>query len=201
MEHGLQCFARLVRILLGPEAVAPAKLECGPQLCILGVLIRLSNKGYTCQPSADKVCRWLAIIDDVLEESKLPPSDAGKLAGKLAWGCSHMFRRFGRAMLRPIFDQNSRRDGRIDAQLGRALLWWRTVLESDLVEVKEWQPAQTSPVHLFCDASGKPPHLDAVLLADGKCLWTHSAPSPAVMSQFTQRMDNQIMGLELLAIS
>ena len=32
----------------------------------------------------------------------LLPGDASKLAGKLAWGCSHMFKRFARAMLRRV---------------------------------------------------------------------------------------------------
>ena len=51
----MQCFARLVRLLLGSDAVAEEKLECGPSLTVLGVLIELSNKGYTCQPARDKV--------------------------------------------------------------------------------------------------------------------------------------------------
>lgn len=74
----------------------------------------------------------------------LLPGDASKLAGKLAWGCSHMFKRFARAMLRwvllaspffdalqccnrPIFDQKTRRDGRMSAELVQALGWWLKV--------------------------------------------------------------------------
>ena len=145
MEHGLQCFARLVRILLGPGAIAEGKLECGAELVILGVCIRLSDKGYRCQPSADKVWRWIAIIDSALAAGKLPQGDASKLAGKLAWGCAQLFHRFGRAMLRPIFDQKSRRDGHIDSQLRRALQWWRKVLVLDLSEVREWRPPVDPP--------------------------------------------------------
>jgi len=55
MEHGLQCFARLVRLLLGGEALAEDKLECGHSLVILGVRVELSSKGYKCMPASEKV--------------------------------------------------------------------------------------------------------------------------------------------------
>jgi hypothetical protein len=37
MEHALQCLARLIRVLLGPTAVALNKLACGRTLDVLGV--------------------------------------------------------------------------------------------------------------------------------------------------------------------
>jgi len=54
---------------------------------------------------------------------------------------------------------------------------------------------------MFCDAAGSPAHLAAVLLMDGQTYFTHAAPSQKVMKAFYHRRDNQIMGLELLAIS
>ena len=39
MEHALSCLARLIRILLGPLAVADKKLECGHGLVVLGVRV------------------------------------------------------------------------------------------------------------------------------------------------------------------
>jgi hypothetical protein len=123
LEHALQVFARLVRILLGPEAIAEQKLECGPSLCVLGVDIAIGKRGFKCRPAVKKVDRWIRMIDEALEAAKLlpgtyllrvcagtPPPDpilscggagvASKLAGKLSWGCSQLFRRLGRAMLR-----------------------------------------------------------------------------------------------------
>ena len=64
-----------------------------------------------------------------------------------------------------------------------------------------WQQADTYEVHMFCDAAGSPAHLAAVLLMDGQTYFTHAAPSQKVMKAFYHRRDNQIMGLELLAIS
>ena len=121
LEHALQVFARLVRILLGPEAIAEQKLECGPSLCVLGVDIAIGKRGFKCRPAVKKVDRWIHMIDVALEADKLLPGIyflrvrtgtpppilccggagvASKLAGKLSWGCSQLFRRLGRAMLR-----------------------------------------------------------------------------------------------------
>ena len=37
MQHALECVARLIRVLLGPTAVAEDKLACGMKLDVLGV--------------------------------------------------------------------------------------------------------------------------------------------------------------------
>ena len=104
-------------------------------------------------------------------------------------------------MLRPLFDQKSRRDGRIDDNLRRALHWWLHVLRIGLAEVRVWGMPEQCPVNLFCDARGQPPHLAAILFCDGQRTFTHMKPPAAVLEQFKRRKDNQIMGLELLAIS
>ncbi len=107
MEHGLGCFARLVRILLGAGAVAERKMEFGPWLCILGIDLLLSNAGFQCLPSADKAKRWTEILLEAVAELHLPPGLSSKVAGKLSWGCTQLFHRIGRAMLRPFFDQRT----------------------------------------------------------------------------------------------
>ena len=115
----MQCFARLVRLLLGKAAIAADKLEHGLSLCILGIHVDMSPKGFSLMPSKSKVrcivfcarlcrvwggtgqvVRWMAMIRNALELKRLWPGTAKKLAGKLAWGSAHMFRQFGRAMLR-----------------------------------------------------------------------------------------------------
>ena len=75
------------------------------------------------------------------------------------------------------------------------------VLESGLCERRGWDAEQRPPVHLFCDASGAPAHLGAVLFNDDNCFFTHFVPPAELMAQFRRRKDNQIMGLELLSIS
>ena len=148
---------------------------------------------------------------------RLLPGDASKLAGKLSWGCSNAFKRFGRAMLRlvvglvrkplvcvfcrPLFDQVCRKDGSVDVELEAALEWWYKVLELNICELRPWEIPISQPVHLFVDASGSPPYLGAVAFYKGEAWFTHMAPSRKMMEHFRSRGDNQIMGLELLAIS
>ena len=201
MEHASQCFARLVCVLLGKGAVAESKLVFGRELSILGVDVSLSWRGYKCRPTPDKVLKWIRTIEAALWTMKLSAGDASKLAGRLSWGSAHMFSRFGRAMLRPLYDQKTRRDGKICAELRRALSWWLAVLQMGIVEEHAWAPPGGRPVHLFCDASGCPAHLGAVVYVDDECFWTHMAPGFELVSRFQSRRDNQIMGLELLAIS
>ena len=89
----------------------------------------------------------------------------------------------------------------MSGELRRALTWWIQILKSNLCEKRSWTNSRSEPVHLFCDASGSPAHLGAVLLIDNKCYFTHYVPPAAVVNGFRRRSDNQIMGLELLAIS
>ena len=202
MEHATNCFARLVRIFLGNDAIAEKKLDFGPELVILGIEIKMGRRGFRYRPSSDKVARWSRTLDACLEPgARLMPGQASKLAGQLAWGGAQLFNKLGRAMLRPIFDQKTRRDGRISADLRRALQWWKDVLSLDLAEVRLWSAPNRQIAHLFCDAAGAKPALGAVLFVDGQCLWTSMETPESVIRKFRVRKDKQIMGLELLAIS
>ena len=99
--------------------MADEKCEVGESLVVLGVEVQMSQKGYSFRPAADKVwgvvwgvccdllCllsvqveKWLRLINDALEQQKLLPGTAMKLAGKLYWGTSCAFKRLGRAMIR-----------------------------------------------------------------------------------------------------
>ena len=104
-------------------------------------------------------------------------------------------------MLRPIFDQKSRRDGKVGPELERALRWWLAVLRERIREKRKWQQDFPQALHLFCDARGSPPHLAAVLFDGHQCLFTQMAPPEQTLAQFKRRSDSQIVGLELLAIS
>ena len=218
MKHALQCVARLVRALLGQSAIAEKKLACGKKLDILGIMVDLSRNGFKCRPTQQKAHAWQASLQEglahllialglrascqaALDNNRLRPGDASKLAGKLSWGGANMFRKLGRAMLRPIFDQKTRRDGQLNPELRGALQWWIEVLQRRLAERRSWESSGQQPIHLFCDASGSPPHLGAVLLHEDGCFYTHLKPGGKLLSMFKPRKDNQIMGLELLSIS
>ena len=100
----MHIFARLVRCLLGPSAVAAAKLQFGLPLLILGLDIHVDNRGLLCAPDDKKIEKWIKIIEEALTSGHFTPAQAGKLAGALCWAASHMFKRSGRAMLRPLFN-------------------------------------------------------------------------------------------------
>ena len=57
MQHALDCFVRLVKIFLGPEAISD-KVSCGAKLVVLGIEIDITERGFQCRPSADKVEKW-----------------------------------------------------------------------------------------------------------------------------------------------
>jgi len=104
VEHAMQAFARLVRVLLGTEAIADRKLEFGASLVVLGVHVWPSAAGFALRPEKAKVLKCVACIKEALHEGVLQPGCAQKLAGRLSWATQYLFRRVGRAMLRPIFD-------------------------------------------------------------------------------------------------
>ena len=104
-------------------------------------------------------------------------------------------------MLRPIFDQKTRRDGAMTPELSIGLEWWDEVFDKQVAELRDWKEEYSPPVHLFCDASGQPPYLGAVLFIDGMCWYTHMKVTDDILERFKRRRDNQIMGLELLSIS
>ena len=116
-------------------------------------------------------------------------------------GASRMFFKLGRAMLQPIFAQQRRHTRAMNDSLPRALNWWLQVFDLDIVDKRSWTAAASAPIHLFCDASSSPAHLGVVAFIDNEILWSHMAPSGALLRNFAHREDKQIMGLELLAIS
>ena len=82
-EHAMYCFARLVRILLGPTSVAPTKLSFGMPLEILGLGIAVDVDGISCWPSPDKVAKWSSVISSALSVGLMRHGEASKLAGAL----------------------------------------------------------------------------------------------------------------------
>eukprot|EP00969_Alexandrium_andersonii_P332646 14700534-Alexandrium_andersonii.AAC.1 len=104
-------------------------------------------------------------------------------------------------MLRPLFSQqySPRPGGGLGRMLTLALRWWARVLRMRLARVVPTEPVRDT-VHLFCDAAGHPSRIAAVLLDAGEWSFTDAEPPGAVRDAFITRADEQIMGLELLAI-
>ena len=198
MEHAMQCVARLIRALLGKDSVADKKLECGETLKVLGIQLSMDRsgscdwgcigrhaggagrRGYCCRPAKDKAQKCQDVMRKALLKGELDAGAAQKLAGRLCWASQFMFRRLGRAMLRPIFHHGHgrcdlsvgrvimggplccgklahERGGSIDEHLRSALEWWIHILDMDIVEEHAWNAPDTPLAHLFVDARGPHP--------------------------------------------
>ena len=58
----MQCFAKIVRALLGRNAIAADKLMCGASLDILGVNVKLSWDRFVLSPSTEKMKKGLMTL-------------------------------------------------------------------------------------------------------------------------------------------
>ena len=101
----MKCFARLLRLLLGPSALSDRKLGFGASLEILGVEVVLTEEGYTAKPSQRTIGKCLRVLEKAPAENTMPSGAAQKLAGRLNWAGQHLFHRLGRAMLRVLYDR------------------------------------------------------------------------------------------------
>ena len=101
----MQCFARLVRAILGPTAVSAKKLDYGRELVILGVRVSPTFDHCVLQLDDAKRDAYLQEVERRLAEGTLTAGAAAKLAGRLSFASQWCFKRLGRAMLRPMFAQ------------------------------------------------------------------------------------------------
>jgi hypothetical protein len=200
--HAMECFARLVRALLGPSSVKVEKLESGVSLEVLGLLVTYDECGVRVKVSERKAVQWASAIEEVLASGVLASGLASKLAGRLSFAAQNTFRRAGRAALRPLFRQQYAplRGSRVGAELRMCLEWWLEALKNMRAQVVKWDMVRETAT-LLTDARSTPPRVAAVLIVGSQFYYTDWAPDQAILQTFTARRDNQIMGLELLGIA
>jgi len=197
----MNCFARLVRALLGSTAISERKLEHGPELVVLGLDVRLKAEGIAVRPASKKVEKWLGVIRHARKNKALHSGSASKLAGALNGAARNTFRKLGRALLRALYKQAKSRHRSWSKELEMALAWWEEVLQLGLCQCHSWVQQKRQWAHLYCDARGHPAHIAAVLFIDGQRYFCDMAVPTSVLDMFTSRRDNQILGLELLSIA
>ena len=201
-EHAMHCFKRIVRALMGPDAIKKEKLQFGNPLVVLGVSIKVTCDRVFAWPSEEKVEKWSLLLKKVRNDKVLGTGEAGRLAGRLAFAAQYVFMRLGRAMLRPFFAQqySPLAGSRIGPLLALAIDWWLQALKLPLCsEVKIHEPEGTA-VDLWCDARGTPPRVGAVLVDGSYIAYCDRRTGQGVLDIFVTREDEQIMGQELLAI-
>jgi len=127
---------------------------------------------------------------------------AAKWVGRLSFSTQRAFNRVGRAMTRPFIEQQHHcsKGNIISKKLRLAMKWWIQALENKVVNTKQVS-CKREKVDLFCDAASTPPKLAAVLFnGQSRPEFTRIDVEKRLMQKFEDRKDNQIMGLEILAI-
>lgn len=71
IAHATSCVVRLVRLCLGPNAVADRKVEWGPSLTILGIELSLSKEGYQCRLSRNRAEKCIKTMREALLTGRL----------------------------------------------------------------------------------------------------------------------------------
>ena len=219
MEHGLGTFVRLIRALLGSDAIASEKTEFGMELVILGIMacsfcvshetnvvgvgckVRSSKSGVKFNVCEKKAKKWRNDISMFIESSHLDSGSAQKLAGRLNFATQHLFHRLGRAMIRPIYAQKASGSGRISQKLLEALWWWHDILCQGVTEERQWMRSDKKICRLFVDAASTPACCAAVLCMDGAFHYTCAAPDQSMIDQLMQRRDKQITSLASPCVS
>ena len=100
--HALSCFARLVRTMLGGDALAEAKTECGRPLTILGIQVDVEEDGITLELTEQKRQDWGGRPQVAMDQGALAAGVASRFAGKLSFAALRCFSKIGRVMARPF---------------------------------------------------------------------------------------------------
>ena len=199
--HAMACFNRLVVALMGVGSIAPDKLSCGNPIDLLGLTVSIRDGHIVVCPNEQKLQRWLGDVSLALSTRRLKRQQAEKLAGRLSFTAQNAFHKLGRAMLRPLYQQQHRplHRGAMRPLLLMSLKWWQQVLQN-----RRWQTkrlgARTEVVHIFCDAASTPAKAAAVFMSDSVLAFTDWVPPAKLLEELEPRKDQQICALELMAI-
>ena len=198
----MQCFARMVRAIMGASVLNKDKLESGVQLDVLGLTISYDQKGVQVRVNQKKAEQWSQQLVDALGCKTRTGGEAGRVADRLSFAAQKTLKQIGRATLRPIFRQQYKplSGSRIGRELGMAMKWRLHALTDMQAQTIAWNPS-TSKATLLTDARGSPPRVAAVVVMDGQFWYTDWEPDSAILSVFNHREDAQVMGSELLAIA
>lgn len=149
-EHAMRCMAELVQAIFGNSAAADKKVGFGAALVCLGVLITPSVSGYTCELAQDNAEKCILVMAKTLRDKELCPGTARKLAGRLSWATQIIFRKLGRAMLRPLFTRAHSSLVSLDEGLTQALCWRLMVLMAGVAEHRHLGVTHGQTCPLIC---------------------------------------------------
>ena len=85
VEHAMACFARLVRAVLGDDAISSDKLAYGNPLPILGLCMGIQGAQLEVKLTDEKASKRVLLIENLLEANCMSKRDADRLAGRLSF--------------------------------------------------------------------------------------------------------------------
>ena len=188
--HAMDCFARLVRAILGQTAIAAKKLEVGKELVVLGIKVAPVSQGIKMSLEKSKSESWVEELQPY-KYIGMPAGVAAQFAGRFNFASGPTFRRMGRAMVRPFYAQQYkpfRHAGKFvnSPQLKLAIQWWEAVLQYDVAEQIDFNHSGEF-MEMYCDARSKPPRVAAVLLSRGhRPLYTDWEPPDELVQLYTE---------------
>lgn len=97
---------------------------------LLGCWVDLASRPFTLGITSRRKSSLITLFDSILEVSRLSPTLAGTLAGKVGFAALGLFGRVGRAALRPLYarQHSSNKVISLDPVLRAALLWLRELV-------------------------------------------------------------------------
>ena len=201
VEHAKECFARVVKALLGQDAIEESKLQCGNPLTILGIDAVVKANEVIMWPTETKLTQWKRELQVCIDTERMSSGAASKLAGKLSFATQSCFKKFGRALIKPFYAQqyapNSK--SRCSQALSDATRWWLNVFENKLTQSISLKH-KVKQVNMFCDASSSPPVLAAVVFSKTSVRYCVQRCPDWVSLKLESRADDQIMAYEIMAI-
>lgn len=83
-EHAMTCFGRLVRAVLGADAIAESKLAFGAPLHLLGLKIAIRGGFPDVKLTRESENKRAAIVERILAEQCVTRREADQLAGRMS---------------------------------------------------------------------------------------------------------------------
>jgi hypothetical protein len=129
--HETKAIFQEIMSLLGWELDADKSVPMGTDVVSLGCRLRIYRDRVVWSLPADKATTWQQSIQDVLSRGVITEAEAAKLQGRLNFGGSRVFKRIGRAKLRPLAHVAAGHGvTAVAGRLRNALQWWNRYVGS-----------------------------------------------------------------------
>lgn len=132
-EHAVDVFMKIHEIaeVLGFRFKETKKQHPAKKHKIQGVLLEIDEDGVTVSPDPDRVTRVLTHIEEILQEDRLHPDAASKLAGKLQFMTESLQGNVMRTCLTPLYTRASsaNNDDKLNDEMVDALQTIQQVLK------------------------------------------------------------------------